>query len=469
MTTVEKPKIIEHNKVKYYNATDLKKYDPNYFYGTSGGIRKIIARKKIDSSKYHYATLSKKFGWTSCYHQNKPSTKAKLLLIEEWVVANVPKMMPDSDASKKEKYEYPEAPKILYLEDAEKFKDDNCNIVEIETRGERTPKGIYFLATDVSNVFEMPNLNKTLIDKDKGYKLNKHYKTFTHGALPTRESPPNKHHKTFNHGRLTITEYPPSKPIYKRQLFITYRGMLKILFSSRSGNADKFVEWATETLFTIQMGTVEQKEVLCSKLIGQPVKNIRAVFNTCSKKIPCIYRFSLGNAKTLRHSMNLPEDIKDDYVIIKYGLTNDLDRRSAEHAREYEKIKGVKLGLIDFSYIDPQFLQQAETDIKDYFSTYENFVKYNNYTELVAINPLHEKLIKKQFNLIGTAYQGHITELVIQIEKLKNIIKLKDKDLENKDLIIEKKDIEIENEKLRNELLELKLQNQIKINLKNNL
>ena len=53
---------------------------------------------------------------------------------------------------------------IILLDDDEKFKDDNENTVEIETRGVRTPKGIYFLASDVSKVFEMPNLYDTLND-----------------------------------------------------------------------------------------------------------------------------------------------------------------------------------------------------------------------------------------------------------------------------------------------------------------
>ena len=214
--------------------------------------------------------MSKKFGWTSVCHQKKPSTKAQLLLLESWVVANIPKMMPDSDESKEEKYEYPEAPSILYLNDDEKFKDDNGNVVEIETRGERTAKGIYFLANDVSSVFEMPSLIKTFLSKDTNYTIDD-YKTFA----------------TQNVQDLDKTDC-------KRQVFITYEGMIKILYSTQSKKAKRFRGWATKILFTHQMGKEDQKEELGSKLIGQSVKNVRAVFKTCSKKVPCIYRFSLG-------------------------------------------------------------------------------------------------------------------------------------------------------------------------------
>lgn len=440
MTTFQRPTVINHNGDKYYNATDLKKYDPVFFHGTSGGIRKVIKKKNICDTDFHYATLSKKFGWTSCRHQDKPSTKGKLLLLESWVIANVPKMMSESNESKEENYEYPEAPELLFLEDGEKFKDDEGNVVDIETRGTRTSKGIYFLAKDVSKVFEMPNIDTTLLHKDKGYKNNKHYKVFIPSRLPNVET-----------------------SMSKKQLFITYRGMLKILFSSRTGNVEKFVDWSTETLFTVQMGSEEQKEELGSTLIGQSVKNVRAVFKTCSKKVPCIYRFSLGTAKVLRKTMNLPENIKDDFVIIKFGLTDDLDRRSLEHAREYEKIPEVTLGLMDFSYIDPKFLFDAETDIKDFFKTIEIPVHYEKYNELIAVNPKHEKQIKKQYKFIATTYQGSITELIMEINDLKNQIAnmtlkhqceiaMKDKDLEMRGILIKQKQIEIE---LKNKLISI--------------
>ena len=157
------------------------------------------------------------------------------------------------------------------------------------------------------------------------------------------------------------------------------------------------------------------------------------------------YRFSLGTAKVLRNTMNLPENIKDDYIIIKYGLTDNLDRRSAEHVREYEKIPNVKLGLMDFSYIDPKFLSDAETDIKEFFQTIEIPVHYKKYVELVAVNPKHETQIKKQYKFISTEYQGLITELIDQIKDLKNQILLKEN-------IIIHQQVEIE---LKNKIIKL--------------
>ena len=38
-----------------------------------------------------------------------------------------------------------------------------------------------------------------------------------------------------------------------KQIFITYKGMLKILFSSRTGIADKFIDWATECICVLSI------------------------------------------------------------------------------------------------------------------------------------------------------------------------------------------------------------------------
>jgi hypothetical protein len=274
------------------------------------------------------------------------------------------------------------------------------------------------LAKDVAKAFEIPRLLDIIKDKNTSYLEHIHYNFYS--LVPNSFGDP----RTNN----------------KNQLFITYRGILKILFSSRTGNAEKFVDWATETLFTVQIGSEEQKEELGAILIGQSVKNVRSVFKTCAKKVPCIYRFALGTAKILRKPMNLSEDIKDDFVIIKFGLTSDLDRRISEHIKEYEIIPGVKLGLMDFSYIDPRFLSQAECDIKDFFKTIEIPVKYEKYDELIAINPKHEKQIKKQYKFIATEYQGSITELINQIIELKHQIELKNKDFEKQQIEIELKD-----------------------------
>jgi len=61
---------------------------------------------------------------------------------------------------------------MLKLNDGEKFTDCDGNIIEIETRGERNYKQIYFKVEDVSIGFEMPRLQKIIIDEDGSYEEN---------------------------------------------------------------------------------------------------------------------------------------------------------------------------------------------------------------------------------------------------------------------------------------------------------
>ena len=64
---------------------------------------------------------------------------------------------------------------------------------------------------------------------------------------------------------------------------------------------------------------------------------------------------------------------------------------------------------MDFSYIDPKFLSEAETSLKEYFQTIEIPIKYEKYTELIAINPTHENKLKNNIIIL----EQHIKELLL--------------------------------------------------------
>jgi protein involved in ribonucleotide reduction len=101
--------------------------------------------------------------------------------------------------------------------------------------------------------------------------------------------------------------------------------MLRVLFVSRNNNAERFQDWAAETLFTVQMGTQEAKDDLASKL---GAKTARAVFQKSVINVPMLYLFSLGTAKDLRTSMNISSEYDDNAVICKYGHTANGDTRT---------------------------------------------------------------------------------------------------------------------------------------------
>jgi hypothetical protein len=430
---MEKPKSITINDIQYYNASELEKFDPVYFYGCKNTVRQIVKNKKIKSKDIAYANDNKRYGWRLSKNQNKPPPKANLLLKEEWVLNNVPGMKDvgnvDDEVEKKvikkkqNKTENKKAPPLLELDEDEKFKNDNGDTFDIETRGVRSPNGIYFLAKDVSRVFEMKSLSKNLKDIKGAYRKNNDYLFFILNSDKFR---------------------------CKKQLFITYEGMIKILYSSHSDKAKSFRNWATETLFTVQMGSNEEKEDLASGLIGIPAQTLRNVLSKSAGKISCVYRFVLGNCKDLRKKMNISKDIPDDYLIIKYGFTDNLVRRTNEHIKTYNSIEGVKLELMNFAYIDPEYISDAETEVKEFFEDVETFIKYKEYKELVAINPKHNRQIKKLYKSLKDEYGGCVKDLNDKIGELSK--EVKDKNLEIVNLIKIHK-LELMNNNKENELM----------------
>jgi hypothetical protein len=146
----------------------------------------------------------------------------------------------------------------LELEDEEKFHDTDGNILEIETRGERDVDKIFFRVRDVMKRFDMPGLNIVLINKE--YERGKHFKTFN----------------TLTNSKRIKSNDSSKKPV--KSLFLTYTGLLRVLFVSRNKNAETFTIWATQKLFTMQMGSKEAKEILGTEVLNIKIENYIAFF-----------------------------------------------------------------------------------------------------------------------------------------------------------------------------------------------
>ena len=283
----------------------------------------------------------------------------------------------------------------------------------------------------------MQYLNDTISHKDRSYIENKHYKYF----IIEKKSNDRQN---------------DCKIVSKKEMFLTYNGIIKVLFTSRSGVADQFQDWATETLFTVQMGTTEQKNKLVSKIKGVSYESIQEMFYINARTLPCVYLTAFNDVKTLREIMNINSEFSDNDIVYKFGLTSSFENRKNGHKSEYAELKDqIDMTLVCYTYIDPLYLAEAENELKDALSSYK--LNYNNHDELVIIPKDKIKNIRKIYELIGYKYSGHtaefnkkISELENHITNLNNQLKLKDKELELKD-----KDILLEKQK--SELLEMKL------------
>jgi hypothetical protein len=382
------------NGTRVYDALFIKEKVPTYFVGCSATILKVIEKKNIPVDQYFFASYSVKTGYKECSAEYK---SRRLLINAEWVEANVPGFgmaTPAPSATPPPKV-YPPAPPILELKDHEKFTDDTGKIYEIEVRGERHVDKIWFKARDVEQMLKLDNITPTLMDAKSTYEQGSHFATFDQGH--TGSSTASYQKKSGN----------------QTALFLSYWGLVKMLFGRRHPVAIKFQRWAIEKLFTLQHGTTEAKEEMVADVLGVTPKALRAFLDTSVTTVPAIYLFQLGTVGDLRDSLNIPVDkFKDDEVVFKFGLTKDLKRRTGEHEASYGRMPGANMSLVYHAYIDSLYLSQAETDIKDFFANARWMLEHKKYKEL-AIVPQHlvSVSVHMAYKTMGERYAGKLQEL----------------------------------------------------------
>uniref|UniRef100_A0A6C0HX92 Bro-N domain-containing protein n=1 Tax=viral metagenome TaxID=1070528 RepID=A0A6C0HX92_9ZZZZ len=391
--------------------------------------RDIISKKQIEAKNYIYAR-HKDNKWVIT--DGKSFKFDKIFFIKSFV-DKIPEFKNDENNN-----EISKAPSIITLKDEEKFTDNDGNIIEIETRGERAVDKIYFKVKDVSDGFDMKNLQNDLIKSHTSYENDKDYKYFI------CEKKDNLLKKT---SKQTTT---------KKELFLTYEGILRVLFVSKCGRANTFIKWATEKLFIIQMGTNEQKIKLRDSL-GVLPEVVKEVCKKSTSPISCIYLFSLGTVASLRKTFNINSInniYNDNDIVIKYGRTEDLERRTTEHNNDYGKLENVELRLMMYSFVDSSYASDAETDIANYINNNNHFSKhkFEGRNELAIISKDKIDMIKKEYEKIRKIYAGSLKELLNEIERLKQ-----ENELNNlkHQINIQKLEhsLELQKEKYENEIL----------------
>ena len=496
-STSPQPQPIKVDGRYFYNSKDLQAFKPEYYYGFTTKPRNIISKKGIPNWEYVYATYEKAL--TRWNQSNESCKKAQLLISKQWVDENYFKPSSSSSSSTIEKkkivvmkkktlqpqtpqqpqqsqpqtpqrdsevlpvHEYEEeeeeeevleeenghqqevenAPPVLYLDDAEKFHDADGNVIEIETRGERHEDKIYFKVKDVSVGFGMPNLNETLLHKEKGYTRGTDYKLM------------------FNHSALTIGQCQS----IKKCLFLTYEGMLRVLFASRNKNATLFRKWATNKLFTIQMGTRDQKMKLGAEVLNTSPRTLKAIFDKHAATFPSIYLMSLGKVGELRETFEIPANKPDESTVYKFGFTEDLSRRVIELEAEYSKLPGVTMTMGTFHIIDTKYTSEAENEVREMCAAFEVRVKKTTqgFNELIVLDDKQFANMKKMYRRIGDDFAGatlglqkKIAELKDQMKDYENEIARLKLEIQYKDGLHEKeitiKDTVIENWKLKHQL-----------------
>ena len=425
MVTKETKDYININNIEYVHVDNILSKALVYSKGVRTG-KELIKKHKIDKNNYIFGRLNKDNQWIQT--EGKSLKYDKVLFTLSFV--NTINEMKEEDISI--------APPIIKLKDDEKFFDDEGNILEIEVRGSKEVNDIYFKVKDVAYGFEIFNLSETLLDKRNEYN-NKHYKYFN------CKKPVNNRNKT-------------NKDIIKKTLFLTYEGILRVLFVSRNKKTSNFISWATNTLFTIQMGSKEDKQKLFDKVLGNNIESSRNAIKCNTNKLSCIYLLTLGYVKDIKQNMNISDKYSDTDIVCKYGFTDDLERRLKEHQINFNKIKNIDIKLKYYTYIDHNELSKAENRLKNMFKLMDNFIEYQDYKEIVVISQDNFNIVKDKFDDCKYLFIGDKYEILKVIDNLKHQLDIKDRDVKMEvmqykhQIELLQKDIEIISNKVKNKL-----------------
>ena len=387
-------------------------------------ISVFLKKRKIPDNQWIYARL-KQGKWVM---SDGSSTKVdKMFVRMRYFDAH---LAPEEDEEAEP--EHPILPDPIALKKSEMFHDQDGKVIKIKVVGEKKEDGIYFCCKDVSVGFGLKHLMDTVTGKEGAYEEHEHYQWFSDDS-------------SVNSGKCS-----------RSVAYLTYEGVLKVLFSSRKKSTKQFRTWATKTLFTAQMGTAAQKRQLASDLTGISVDGIKNMCSVSAGIIVCIYLFALGTVRELRKGMEIDEEYDDDDLVCKFGKTNDLNRRSNEHAITYGNIAGLDLRLMYHGQIDVQHATKAEGEIAAVFASHEMMFSYQGSKEIVIIPRKKLAAIKKAYDAYISLNRGRVAEMVTLLEKKDHEIEMvhKDKALLEKDVTILQKDNEI----LRKDKLILQLQ-----------
>lgn len=439
----------------FYNTSDMCTHKPELFKGFKTKPREIIERKRIPTDEYVFACFNKK---TNSWNiSDRECKKAQLLIGKLWADDNnllnilvktkptlvkpasvnppttvkKPKLVvyessddEDDEESDHKKEKEDEVvvnhssvlPPILELNTDEKFQTVDGEVIEIETRGERSRSKIFFRVKDVMHAFGVLNLGRTLRHKDRGYERGVDFVTFNRcfegGIAPLETS---------------IKSEESIKNSNPNVLFLTYVGLLRVLFNSKNKHAAQFTAWASDKLFTMQMGTTEDREQLIRVEVDKLDKQ-RSLLNKHPEGFPCIYLLKLGKAKDLRETFSISDTVDDNLFIYKFGCSIKLHDRISDHLNDYGKLKNVNIEIALYHYVDPIYTSKAEADVRNMFEAYNMRIAVPGRTELVAINKEQYKYVEKSYLQIGREFAGATKEMQEQIRELKSQLMQKEID-----------------------------------------
>ncbi len=368
-------------------------------------------------------------------------------------------------------------PPILELQDHEKFVDVNGDTFEIEVRGSYSRNGILFKAKDIEEYFEIGRMVDCMLrtDRDEKYVLGEDYVIIGDQTFPPNGGKsPSKikdEDQTFHtNGGKSTSKIKSSKNLDHNKVFLTLHGLLRVIYTSKSGNANKDAmhEWIVGLVYKHKFGSKTERVELAKELTKDFSKHM------LNKTISGLYYVDIGEMNDLYDPMQIskemyPPETYGKHRICKFGLSEDIFSRVKDH-------KNAKSGYGRWSkciehkwsvMISPSQLSDAETHLKTMLKANDFTFDYTDpfekkHKELVMVAPTDEpklkgiyrnllKLFPSKENELAEAlssaedrYKAQIVSIKLECERKvhKSATRASDAELAMKDEIIARKDAE---------------------------
>jgi hypothetical protein len=277
-----------------------------------------------------------------------------------------------------------ELPPLLKINDDEKFKDADGIPLNIEIRGEREYDKIYFKGIDVEHEFLMPYLVKHIISKDTKYQEEIHYKNFRYNK--------------------------------KNNIYLTYEGLLKIIFNARDSRT-KEKNIVNNIIKNTNVQWICNKPLKCSY---RPDMLFMDDNNTIIIEID-EYQHKQYNKKDdeIRTQQINKEINKKNILILRINPDNYIDLKNVSHNGIVNNIDEFKLRMNIIIDTIKENINKKTDGLKTIYLFYDNYKllpSKNNYDINYEINESYQKIESIRNNLIKKLFNNTLnTKIIIPI------------------------------------------------------
>lgn len=317
------------------------------------------------------------------------------------------------------------APPVVELEEAQKFRDEQGNLVEMEVRG-RFPD-LYFKLADVQSYFGIEDLYEILISDENNFQRKLHYEEFFITVMIN-----NKFRKNI------------------REMFLTHLGLLVVIFVVHTPQTQWLQKWISSMVLRYRMGREEDRLELASDVLGVPAESIHNVLDHPIKTTtPSSFLISLGNLKSVGpdHFPEL-EEMDENKKVIVFGCADDIQAIVAEC---YWKYSGADVRVLYSAFVDPVFQMDAKKKLASIMTRH----KHPKKDDVAILCPFELDALLVDIAEAFKIFRGRLTTIIEENDKLRKENKVLDKELETTQRQvaiagqIQNKELEIEYEKSR--------------------